>query len=228
MDGRLDTLRTVETPEGVWLALRVAGPIARALAFGVDVLIRLTIYMVFGGALSQLGEAGTGLLLLMMFGVEWFYPVLFEVLWDGQTPGKKALSLAVVHDDGRPIGWSASLLRNLMLFADFLPAGYLLGLGSMVVSADFKRLGDHAAGTVVTYRNSPRRDGAALDAAPRAPQAPLRPDEQKALLDYADRSNRWSAERRAELLGHLSDVVGAGEEASASVSGIAAWLRGQR
>lgn len=228
MDGRLDTLRTVETPEGVWLELRVAGPIARALAFGVDVLIRLMLYSLLGSMLGRLGEAGTGMLMLVVFCVEWFYPVLFEVLWDGQTPGKKALSLAVVHDDGRPVGWGASLLRNLMLFADFLPAGYLTGLGSMVVSADFKRLGDHAAGTVVTYRDTPRRADAALDAVPRAPRAPLRPDEQKALLDYADRSARWSPERREELLGRLADAVAPGDSAPEAVSGVAAWLRGQR
>jgi uncharacterized RDD family membrane protein YckC len=228
MDARLDTLRTVETPEGVWLELRVAGPIARALAFGIDTLIRITIYMVVGSSLAQLGEAGTGVLMLLVFVVEWFYPVLFEVLWDGQTPGKRALSLAVVHSDGRPVGWSASLLRNLMLFADFLPAGYLLGLGSMIASDDFRRLGDHAAGTVVTYRDAPRALPAPDDSTPpRAPRAPLTADEQRALLGYAARSSRWSAERQDELLGCLSDVISEPEPSSV-VAGAAAWLRGLR
>jgi len=227
MDARLDTVRTVETPEGVWLALRVAGPIARALAFGIDVAVRVAFYSVVG-MVGNIGDAGQGVFLVILFVTEWFYPVLFEVFSDGQTPGKRALSLAVVHEDGRPVRWPGALLRNLLLFADFLPAAYLLGLASMVSSRDFKRLGDHAAGTVVVYRNTPRRGEAAADVQPRAPRAPLTPDEQRALLDYAARSERWSDDRRAELLGHLDGAVAPGESPQAVAAGVAAWLRGKR
>ena len=97
MEAPLDTLRAVETPEGVTLTLRVAGPVARALAFGIDFMARIAFYMLVGGMMGSLGEAGSGLMMLVIFVCEWFYPVFFEVLWGGRTPGKMALSLAVVH-----------------------------------------------------------------------------------------------------------------------------------
>ena len=54
---RLDTTRSVETPEGVSLSLRVAGPIPRALAWLIDQLIRAALYGVFGAVISVMGEA---------------------------------------------------------------------------------------------------------------------------------------------------------------------------
>ena len=45
-DRLLDTLHTVETPEGVRVALRTAGPVARALAYGIDASVRAVVYVV--------------------------------------------------------------------------------------------------------------------------------------------------------------------------------------
>lgn len=231
MEAPLDTLRAVETPEGVTLTLRVAGPVARALAFGVDFMARIAFYMLVGRMMGSLGEAGSGLMLLVIFVCEWFYPVFFEVLWGGRTPGKMALSLAVVHADGRPVTWGTSLLRNLLLFADFLPLGYLLGLISMLVSEDFRRLGDHVAGTVVIYQDTPPEQAVPPEeGAPRAPRSPLRPDEQRALLAYGDRRAQWSPERQEELQSLLADVIDQDgtNDASSALDGIIAWLRGGR
>jgi uncharacterized RDD family membrane protein YckC len=77
--------------------------------------------------LALLGKLGAGLGSLLMFGVSWWYMVLFEVLRQGRSPGKQWMGLRVVHDDGTPVGWSASLLRNLLRFVDLLPFGYFLG-----------------------------------------------------------------------------------------------------
>lgn len=63
--------------------------------------------------------------------MNWWYMVLFEVLDRGRTPGKRLLGLRVVHDDGTPIDWSSSLIRNLLRFVDMLPTGY--GLGQSLV-----------------------------------------------------------------------------------------------
>jgi uncharacterized RDD family membrane protein YckC len=143
----IDTYRAIETPEGVELRLRVAGPPARVLAWAIDVVIRLFGYAVVSIPLLFLGRAGIGLFFLVLFLGEWFYPVLFEVYAHGATPGKKLVGLAVVHDDGTPVGWSGALLRNLLRVADFLPVAYGFGLVTMLVHPEFKRLGDMAAGT---------------------------------------------------------------------------------
>lgn len=72
-----DTNYTVETPEGIELTLRVAGPVVRAFAWGIDFVIRSIIYIALAILFSQLGDFGTGLLLMSIFILEWFYPVLF-------------------------------------------------------------------------------------------------------------------------------------------------------
>ncbi|MHB1334243.1 MAG: RDD family protein, partial [Sulfuriferula sp.] len=75
----LDTYRAIETPEGVELRLRVAGPVVRSLAWAIDLLIRGGIYIALSIVFSMFGKFGWGLLLVGLFLIEWFYPVLFEV-----------------------------------------------------------------------------------------------------------------------------------------------------
>jgi uncharacterized RDD family membrane protein YckC len=69
----------VETPEGVTIDLRVAGPVPRSLCFAIDFGIRALAYLGLAVGLAALGRFGTELLLIAFFGLEWFYPVFFEV-----------------------------------------------------------------------------------------------------------------------------------------------------
>ncbi len=151
----LDTRHQVETPEGIDLPLRPAGLMVRALAFAIDLGLRALIVGVLFMALAFFGKLGAGLGAILMFAVNWWYMVLFEVLNQGSSPGKHWMGLRVVQDDGTPIGWSASLLRNLLRFVDLLPFGYFLGAISCLQHPNFKRLGDLAAGTLVVYREQP-------------------------------------------------------------------------
>ena len=225
----LDTYRAVETPEGVELGIRVAGPVPRAMAWLVDLLIRFVIYFVSAIALGFLGAAGGGLFLLLFFLGEWFYPVLFEVLRRGATPGKEAFGLVVLHDDGTPVGWSASIVRNLLLFADFMPFMYGFGLLCMLFSGSFKRFGDVAAGTVVAYRERETKRRKLPEVEPIAPNVPLSLEEQMALISYAERFDSWTPARAAELSDLVRSLSGAeGEEGSKRLLGMAAWLLGKR
>jgi hypothetical protein len=106
---------------------------------------------VFVSALGEKGlaEAASGFMLVVIFVLEWGYYVVFETLWDGKTPGKHAMGLRVVKDEGYPIRFIDSALRNLLRAADFLPAGYALGVVSMAVDRRFRRLGDRVAATMV-------------------------------------------------------------------------------
>src|SRR5512145_3076647 len=147
----LDTTRRVATPEGIELTLRLAGPVPRALAWSVDLLLRAAIVLVVWMTATYFGRAGMGLVLITSFFVEWLLPAWFEAAWNGQTPGKRALGIAVLNDDGTPVRWPAALTRNLLRAADFLPLLYGVGLIAMLLNRDFKRLGDLAAATVVVY-----------------------------------------------------------------------------
>jgi uncharacterized RDD family membrane protein YckC len=226
----LDTRRTVETPEGVDLDLALAGPAARVLAWGLDALIRGVAYIGLLIPLSMLGDAGAGVFLLSMFVGEWFYPVLFEVKGNGATPGKRALGLLVMHDDGTPVGWSASLLRNLLRAADFLPLAYGCGIASMLLRRDCKRLGDLAAGTVVVHWQEREPPPAELPRAePLLPPVPLAADEQRALVAFAQRLPTWSEGRAQELAAIAAPLTGAaGREGVRRLLGMAAWVLGRR
>ena len=92
----LDTTARIGTPEGIELTLRVAGPVPRALAWVLDLLIRGVILLAIGFVAGLLAQFGTAIMLLSMFLLEWLYPAWFEVNWGGSTPGKRALGLMVL------------------------------------------------------------------------------------------------------------------------------------
>lgn len=201
----LDNTHSVETPEGIDLLLRPAGIVPRALAFALDLVIRLALLATVGLGLASLGQFGLGAGALLLFVVQWWYMVLFEVLNDGKTPGKHWLGLKVVHDDGTPVGWASSLTRNLLRFVDMLPFGYFLGAICCLWHPSFKRLGDLAAGTLVVYRERGGSKTAALpNAEALAPPFALQLAEQHALISFAERHSTLSPARRQELAGILA------------------------
>jgi hypothetical protein len=133
--------------------------------------------------------------------------VLFEVLNQGRSPGKQWMGLRVVQDDGTPIGWSASLLRNLLRFVDMLPFGYFLGAISCLQHPNFKRLGDLAAGTLVIYREHPLTRPQLPAAEPRRPAIALTLAEQRAILGFAERQGKLSEARVTELAAILAQPL---------------------
>lgn len=226
----IDTIHAVQTPEGVDLALRVAGPVPRALAWGVDVSLQLGItsgVWIALGMIGGLGGLGLGLVLIGQFVVMWFYPVLFEVRAHGQTPGKRMMGLRVVQENGTPVGVAASVLRNFLLTADFLPLLYLAGLVSMIVDPSFRRLGDLAAGTLVVYADSPRAKPAVIpDVTPVAPPFPLTLEEQAAVIAFAERAGSLSVERAAELAS-IPRALAGDDEPQTRLIALAAYLVGR-
>jgi uncharacterized RDD family membrane protein YckC len=195
----LDTARRIATPEGIELALRLAGPVPRAAAWLIDLALRACILLGLSMILGALGGFGTGVFLLSWFFLEWLFPAWCEVNWNGATPGKKALRLIVLHDDGTPVRWPAALARNLLRGIDFLPIFYGIGLVAMLMNRDFKRLGDLAAGTIVVYAEAKPRSLSIPAAPPLAPPVALTLAEQRAILDFAERLGGLTEERAEEL-----------------------------
>ncbi len=223
----LDTLHVVDTPEGVDLSLRVAGPVARAFAWLVDSGVRAAIWAAMAIALGSLGRFGGGLFLVSSFLIWWLFPVIFEVYANGRTPGKRLLGLQVVHEDGTPVGWNASMIRNLLRFVDFLPMFYAVGLGAMLIDRSFRRLGDLAAGTLVVYAEPARTSGTAVpEASPLAPPLPLGLEEQRAVIAFAERAPFLTPERAAELAAIPQPLLADGDPRQRLVR-MAAWLSGR-
>jgi len=167
-DAPLDTSVAIETPEHIVFRYRIAGPARRMLAYfldmvicygGLTVLVVLIVIAGVGGSMGDVEKAsaklGIGLVLLLVFAAQWGYFVVWEAL-KGASPGKMACGLRVVATTGRPIGFAAAALRNVLRAADALPTGYAVGLGSMALSSRFQRLGDLVAGTMVIVPERPR------------------------------------------------------------------------
>ena len=224
--GALDTRLTLETPEGGEIDLRPAGVAVRGLAMLLDELIRWGVLGVASTALGMLGALGWGVFALVVFVVYWGYGVIFEVLGDGMTPGKRMQGLRVVHADGTPIGLPASVLRNLLLVVDLLPIGYALGVVTMMLNQRFQRLGDLAGSTLVVYSSTfvlPEVDDSVGVPAP----VPLLQEDQRAIVAFAERSKGLSEARARELAEVLTPLLDCrGERAVKQIQQIAAGLRG--
>ncbi len=168
----------------------------------------------FAGSATPVAHASIGLVLLVVFVVEWAYYVLFETVWSGRTPGKRVLSLRVVTEGGHPLRFGDSLLRNLLRAADFLPGAYAIGLVVMGRDPRFRRLGDLAAGTIVVtearavvagpLRLDPPPSAAELRPLPQ--RLPLSGDELDAIELFLRRAGSLSRAREVELAEMVAPV----------------------
>ena len=227
----LDTTRRVATPEGIELTLHLAGAVPRAMAWAIDLAVRAAIVLAVMTVALQFGRAGWGVVLLTLFFVEWLLPAWLEAAWRGQTPGKRAMRLAVLNDDGTPVRWPGALTRNLLRAVDFLPFLYGVGLISMLLNRDFKRLGDLAAGTVVVYQHERVDTKRAIPpSAAIVPPVALNLEEQRAVLDLAERSTSLTQERFEELAELPAPLVGQldGPRAAQRLLGMANHISGAK
>jgi len=158
----------IQTPENVAFGYQVAGIGSRFLATLLDtiivVLLQVAVLIVLALIINIFdGSAFADQLsawIIAIFGLIaslfcWGYYVFFEMLWNGQSPGKRWVGLRVIRIDGTPITLSESLIRNLARLVDFLPAAYGIGVITMFIDKQSRRLGDLAAGTLVVQDRAP-------------------------------------------------------------------------
>ncbi|MDI1446587.1 RDD family protein [Polyangium sp. 6x1] len=218
----IDTTAEIETPEHVRFHYPIAGPARRVVAWVLDWLVRAAILLVFaifalmgGFAVGDaVAELSAGLLLVIHFLLEWLYYTLWEIAWNGRTPGKRALDLRVVSVHGHPLRVGDSFLRNLLRAADFLPLGYAIGLVVMARDSRFRRLGDMVAGTMVvveerravasTLRIDPPPTPKELSSLPQ--RLPLSGDELEAIELFLRRKEGLGPAREEELAAMVAPI----------------------
>jgi uncharacterized RDD family membrane protein YckC len=164
-----DETVTIATPDHGTLEFELAGLGSRFGAHFIDsvllvgavvglALLLLGTGLLSGSDLDPIFDGGeqwamswsVALLLVLLFVVVWGYYVFFECVMRGSTPGKKQFGIRVIRDDGLPIGFRESALRNLVRAGDALPPPcYLLGGVVMFLDGHGRRLGDMVAGTLV-------------------------------------------------------------------------------
>jgi uncharacterized RDD family membrane protein YckC len=224
----------VDTPEQIDLAYDVAGLGSRFLAALVDATIQVLLF----GLIWFVGAVGAGALIglfgddsesavsaavvagavLGTFATLWGYHVFFEMVWHGQTPGKRWLGLRVIKEGGYPLGFVDSVIRNVVRLVDFLPFSYLIGAVVMFVDRRSRRLGDLAAGTlVVKERRELRLEGVTAGlfdrsegAAPAAPELTrLTPADRSLLREYTRRRETLADAARQSLAARLAPAIAA-------------------
>lgn len=150
-----ELLPRVVTPEAVVLQFETAGLGSRALAVLIDLaiqgglLVLASIPLVTLAGSGQSATAGIVVALLVVTVILLGYPIAFETLWRGRTPGKAALGLRVVTSDGAPIRFRHAAVRGFLTLVDLYLTSGAGAVLSVLCTRDNQRLGDLAAGTMV-------------------------------------------------------------------------------
>lgn len=234
---KLDTLQAVELAEGIEIRLRMAGPMLRAGAYVIDLLIRAAVLTIGGiimgfAGIAIGGKVVGGVMMLAWFLMDWLYPVIFEAGKRGATPGKRAMGLRVVQATGSPITLGQAVVRNFLRFIDGMPFfTYIFGVTSCLATRRFQRLGDLAAGTVVIYDRIPPLP--VITAPPPINALPLpvglTANEMRALALFRERAGLWSDGRRAEIADQVEILSGATGAAGVSrLMAMAHWVQEKR
>jgi uncharacterized RDD family membrane protein YckC len=203
----------VLTPERVSLQYDLAGVGSRGVAITIDTAIQLLVVAGIVG-LGVAGVAATGVsssiavavLVVLVFAVAIGYFMLWEIVWNGQTPGKRVLHLRVLRETGYPIRAGDSVIRNVVRIVDAMPFGYVLGLVTMLLNDRSKRLGDFAAGTIVVREGVSRRDGW-LGATADEPVVRMSLGDATLVRDFLARRDGLEHRRRAALAARLAQTL---------------------
>jgi uncharacterized RDD family membrane protein YckC len=168
---------SVLSAENVFFEIETAGLAARFGAALIDITLQLVVISlvsILGALLMSYAlpmeewtkwmlYVGGAFYLLFLFLVIYAYYFFFEWLWDGQTPGKRALHLRVMQSNGMPITYWHAFLRNVIRIADFLPLMYGVGAVVGVLDTNNRRVGDLLAGTIVARERSHAEKNKILD-----------------------------------------------------------------
>lgn len=148
------------TPENVYVEYELAGIGSRFAAFIVDLLIQMFVFVFVITALFFAGfdyaavveelnfqVLAFAITLLTLFHLLYFS--LIEPFMKGQTPGKKLFGIKVISQSGEPEGAFESVFRNFLRVVYVFPFLYLLDAFLVILTKNYKRIGDYAANTVV-------------------------------------------------------------------------------
>ena len=209
---------TVLTPERVALEYGVAGIGSRGGAAIIDTALQFLALFVLGVGILGSGAALANIPgaqaieiaigVLGLFVVTSGYFIVFEILWSGQTPGKRLLGLRVLRESGYPLRPTDAVIRNLVRIVDWLPVGYGVGVLVMLLNQRSKRLGDFAAGTLVVREGLPRQLSALQTHSVEAPTGvSLNAQDATLVRDFLVRRQEMVPPARAALARRLASAL---------------------
>ncbi len=211
------------TPDAVALDLATATVGSRGIAYIIDLAIIMSGLLLI--ALAELilgvtgfvpGWFGLALLLLLGFTLQFGYPIGFEVLMRGRTPGKAAMGLRVVTVEGLPVGIRHATIRAVIGLLELLGTFGIIAVVSSLSNARGQRLGDLAAGTVVLRERRSGGQPSAITFAPprgwesyveRLDVSGLGTQERAAVRDTLRRMHDLPTDVRARIVGELAETL---------------------
>mgnify|MGYP000023510445 CR=1 FL=1 len=142
----------IETAQNISIHQNVAHLTTRIGSYLIDAVFIFAYYVLAFFILSMLNikPSMEFLSLYLLIGLPvFFYSLLFEVLMNGQTPGKYFNQTRVVKIDGSKPTFGSYIIRWLLRFFDFTLASGSVAVLTILLNGKGQRLGDIAAGTTV-------------------------------------------------------------------------------
>lgn len=202
---------TLQSITGVDVELRIAGAGSRSYAFIIDWHIRfilafayfiVSLIAYYGSwrLMDAMNGSWSGSQMLIVtaptFVIYFLYHPILEVAMRGSTPGKRMAGVRIVTRTGDIPSAGALLMRNVFRLIDSMPSVYLVGLITVMITAQHVRIGDLAAGTLLILdRDESERSFARL-----APtRAGLDPQAVDLINELLERWNALDSVTRANL-----------------------------
>ena len=220
MRPRMERTLEIRTGESIAIRYELAGLGSRFLAVGLDLGIQVGVTVavalaiwpairLIGGIPGVASKAGQAVIFALavfaVFALYFGYFIAFELWWSGRTPGKRALGIRVVRDAGFPVDVGAATIRNLVRVLEFGFCFYALSAVSALLSAQNKRLGDFAAGTIVVRdRRYEATDIDAYLARDRPTDDGLSTDERTLIERYVTRRSELDVRARATVAAQIA------------------------
>jgi len=164
----------------------------------------------FGSLERSAGDALLVLFVVAVFAITNGYYMLFEILWSGQTPGKRLVGVRVLRENGYSIRPIDAVIRNLVRIVDWLPLVYGVGVLTMLLNQRSRRLGDFASGTIVV-REASRGAGRILISPPlsESPGVALSGSDASLVRDFLVRRGSMNSQARTDLARRLAEALAA-------------------
>ncbi len=138
----------ISTTQNVGIQFELAGIGDRILAAIIDGVILIG-YMIGAAYLANRLDADSIWVVISIGLVPFFYHLVCEVFFDGQSIGKKQMKIRVVKLDGSPPTLGSYVLRWILRIIE---VNFLMGAPavlSIALTKEGQRIGDLAAGTTV-------------------------------------------------------------------------------
>jgi len=143
----METIR-VRTTQNVFIEHPIASLGDRMLAYLIDALILTAYNFLCFFILEEYTFSTTVSVLIISVPFLLYHPV-FEILMNGQSPGKRQMRIKVVSLDGSSPTIGAYLMRWLFRLVEVFALLGALAIVTIAASGKGQRLGDVAAGTSV-------------------------------------------------------------------------------